>query len=199
MKKAIIKLSVFAGVFLISLVVISFFMNQGNRDMTSQMGAATLPTISIRCGETQINQMYGYSHEMEPAGMRESITPVGEQRQVEAVIETYGQKIESAGFEVRSVDGQRLVEKTELTGLEQNETQLLASFRLKDLIEEGREYSLIFILNLEDGREVRYYTRIIQADYDLEEKLEANNRKLLQEVEDLLDEIEDDERRSRYE
>lgn len=171
MKKAIIKLSVFAGVFLISLVVISFFMNQGNRDMTSQMGAATLPTISIRCGETQINQMYGYSHEMEPAGMRESITPVGEQRQVEAVIETYGQKIESAGFEVRSVDGQRLVEKTELTGLEQNETQLLASFRLKDLIEEGREYSLIFILNLEDGREVRYYTRIIQADYDLEEKL----------------------------
>lgn len=171
MKRAIIKLSVFAGVFLISLVVISFFMNQGNRDMTGQMGAATLPTVAIRCGEMQINPMYGYCQEMEAAGMRESITPVGGQRQVRAVIETYGQKIVSAGFEVRSVDGQRLVEKTELTGLEQNGTQLLADFRLKDLIEEGREYSLIFLLTLEDGREVRYYTRIIQADYALEEKL----------------------------
>ena len=171
MKKAIIKLSVFLGVFLISVIVISFFMNQGNRDMTAQMGAATLPTVSIRCGGEEINLMYGYCQEMEPAGMRESITPVGGQRQVEAVIETYGQTVEAVGFEVRSVDGQRLVEKTELTGMEQNETQLLATFRLKDLIEEGREYSLIFVLTLEDGREVRYYTRIIQADYDLEEKL----------------------------
>ena len=86
MKRAIIKLSVFAGVFLISLVVISFFMNQGNRDMTGQMGAATLPTVAIRGGEMQINPMYGYCQEMEAAGMRERITPVGGQRQVRAVI-----------------------------------------------------------------------------------------------------------------
>ena len=44
-------------------------------------------------------------------------------------------------------------------------------------------------------------TVIVNGDQpdDLEEKLEANNRKLLQEVEDLLDKKEDDERRSRYE
>ena len=34
---------------------------------------------------------------------------------------------------------------------------------------------------------------------DLEEKLEENNRNLLQEVEDLLDKRSDDERRSRHE
>ena len=34
---------------------------------------------------------------------------------------------------------------------------------------------------------------------DLEEKLEENNRNLLQEVEDLLDKRNDDERRSRHE
>ena len=33
---------------------------------------------------------------------------------------------------------------------------------------------------------------------DLEEKLEENNRRLLQEVEDLLDKKDDDERRSKY-
>lgn len=44
-------------------------------------------------------------------------------------------------------------------------------------------------------------TIVVNGDQpdDLEEKLEANNKKLLQEVEDLLDKKEDDERRSRYE
>lgn len=172
MKRGMIKLITFVGVFLISLVVISFFMNKGNADMTAQMGPATLPTVSIGMGELQINQMYGYCAVMETAGMRDSITPLGKQRQVDACIHTYGQKISRVSYEVRSVDGSRLIENTPLTDFHRSGEDLYVSFRLKDLIDEGSEYSLIFVMELEDGREVRYYTRVIQADYQLAEKLE---------------------------
>lgn len=171
MKKVVLKLVTFVSVFFISLVVISFLMNKGNEDMTAQMGEATLPTISIGVSGLRINQMFGYCSPMETAGMRDSITMLGKQRQVDAYIHPYGQKIRSAGYEVRSVDGSRLIENTIFSGWKETEDGLQVSFRLKDLIEEGEEYSLIFILGLEDGREVRYYTRVIQADYRLEEKL----------------------------
>lgn len=140
--------------------------------MTAQMGEATLPTVSIGAGNMQINQMYGYSSPLETAGIRDSITPLSKQRQVDAYIHTYGQKISSAVCEVRSVDGSRLIENTTFTDFERSGDDLHVSFRLKDLIEEGKEYSLIFVLALEDGRQARYYTRVIQAEYDLSEKLE---------------------------
>ncbi|MDO4331999.1 MAG: hypothetical protein Q4C58_04855 [Eubacteriales bacterium] len=172
MKNAIIKLVTFIGVFIISLIVISFYMNKGNTDMTAQMSGATLPTVAVKAGSADINLMRGYCTVMETAGMRESITPVGEQRQVDIVIHTHGQEIRQAAYEVRSIDGTRLIENTVLSGFEKSGSDLKASFRLKDLIEKGEEYSLIFILTLENDREVRYYTRVIQDEYNLEEKLD---------------------------
>ena len=38
-------------------------------------------------------------------------------------------------------------------------------------MKEGEEYSLIFLVNLDESRQVRYYTRVIQADYYLTENL----------------------------
>lgn len=172
MKKAVIKLTAFVSIFIIALVVIEFYMNKGNTDMTAAMSGATLPTVAVKAGNAQVNLMRGYLSAMEPAGMREGITPIGEQRQVDIVIHTHGQEIKSAAYEVRSIDGSRLIENTPMTQLEQSGFDVHASFRLKDLIEAGQEYSLIFVLGLEDGREARYYTRVIQAEYYLEEKLD---------------------------
>lgn len=172
MKRAILKLTAFVSVFIISLVVIGFYMNKGNTDMTAPMSSATLPTVAIAAEGMEINLMRGYTDVMEPAGMREGITVIGQQRQVDAVIHTHGQEIKAASYEVRSIDGSRLIENTPMEGLQKTDSGLYASFRIKDLIEEGQEYSLIFVLTLKDGKEVRYYTRVIQAEYYLAEKLD---------------------------
>lgn len=172
MKRAILKLAAFVSVFIISLIVIGFYMNKGNTDMTAVMSRAALPTVAVSVDDTEINLMRGYADVMEPAGMRMGITPIGEQRQVDVVIHTHGQEIKNAAYEVRSIDGSRLIENTPMTELEQTGSNIRASFRIKDLIEAGQEYNLIFVLSLEDGREVRYYTRVIQAEYFLTEKLD---------------------------
>ena len=171
MRKAIVKSIAFLAVFFISLMTISFVMNQGNTDMTAEMGKATLPSMAIVKNGIDINQMYGYTMRMETAGLRESITTVDSTRQVDAAVQLYGQELEGISYELRSIDGSRLIEKTKLTGTKEGD-RLNISFRLKDLMEEGEEYSLIFVAELEDGREARYYTRVIQADYGLAEKLD---------------------------
>jgi len=172
LSKAVLKTVTFIAVFLVSIVIISTFMNMGNTDMTAEMSAASLPVISIVSQETELNLMHGYTVEMDEAQMRHSITPIGEDRLISARIETFGEKVQEAGYEIRSVDGNRLVEKTQLTGFAEESGMIDLQFKIKDLIDAGEEYCLIFLLSMEDGRQVRYYTRIVEADYHLGEKLQ---------------------------
>ena len=171
MKKTVIKGIAFVVIVVISLVVISMVANQGNGDMTAPMPAASLPTMAIVEDGQEINQMYGYTMQMDTADMRESITPIKTARQINAVVHGYGTEIAGVSYELRSIDGSRLIENTELTGTQEGD-DLYLSFRLKDLMKEGEEYSLIFLVNLDESRQVRYYTRVIQADYYLTEKLD---------------------------
>lgn len=173
MKKTIIKMVVFLVVFFASILVISKVMNKGNTDMTTEMSKATLPLIYIEIGDEEVNPLRGYLTEMQGNYLRDSITPLGEDRSVNIRMETFGTDVSKLSFEVRSVDGSRLVESTEVTDYKQKEYGLDAKIVVKDLIEPETEYNLIFLLETGEGQTVRYYTRIILAtEYFAAEKLE---------------------------
>ena len=89
--------------------------------MTAPMSAASLPTMAIVEDGQEINQMYGYTMQMDTADMRESITPIKTARQINAVVHGYGTEIAGVSYELRSIDGSRLIENTELTGTQEGE------------------------------------------------------------------------------
>lgn len=173
MKKIIIKSVYLAAVFFVSLFVISTVMNQGNTDMTAEMGPATYPVVHMYIADNQVNALHGYKNAMKSSYQRESITPLAEGRKVRYSIDKYGQTIEKLAFEVRSIDGERLVENTEITEYKEDENTISGEFAIKDLIEENKEYMLVFLLENGWGQTVRYYTRIIWTeDYHTQEKIE---------------------------
>lgn len=172
MKKVILQTAVWIAVFLSSVLIMSGLMNQGNTDMTVEMGSATLPLVYMSRGEDKINCLHGYLGEMQGSTMRDTITPLKEGRKLEITVEKFGCNIRSMSFEVRSVDGQRLVEATEITQYAESRKGITAEITVKDLIEENEEYNLVLLLEDENGRVIRYYTRMIQAEeYHTEEKL----------------------------
>ena len=164
MKKTIIKGAIVVLIFITALFVISSIMNKGNTDMTTEMAKATYPVISVTYGGHEINKMHGYHEAMEPSQMRESITPLSSGRKINLIVDSYGNEINEIAFEVRSVDGSRLIENTIIQEFEQTEERIEASFGLKDLIENNQEYLLVILLTLEDGEEIRYYTRVIYPE-----------------------------------
>lgn len=164
MKKTIIKIVIVLTVFFTALFVISGIMNKGNTDMTAEMKKAAFPVISVNYGGHEINKMYGYKKAMEVSQMRESITPLSAGRKIDLQIQTYGNQILGIGFEVRSVDGSRLIEDTAIEEFEQKDEKIEVSFGLKDLIESNQEYILVVLLQLGNGEEIRYYTRIIYPE-----------------------------------
>lgn len=173
MKKSVIKLSVFFIVFLLSLVIVSRFMNMGHDNLTMEMASASLPLVTMVYQGVEYNQLHGYLTDTDVAFQRESVTVLGEGRETGFVVDTFGEKVNGVFIEVRSADGSRLIENTEIREFQVQGDRISGTFALKDLIERDTDYSLKIILSLDGDRQAAYYTRVIWSeDLHTGEKLE---------------------------
>jgi len=172
MKRKIIKATVAVVVFFAALILANILMNQGNSNMTVEMSKASLPIVSIVDQGTVINTMHGYTKQTEGQYLKDSVFWLNSDRNVRIQVDKFDATIRSLGFEVRSTDGQRLVEDTQIADYEEDSQQIRAGFTIKDLTDVDTEYMLILLVTLEDGRTARYYTRFIQGtDYHMDEML----------------------------
>lgn len=176
MKKTIIKAGIVVIVFFATLFITSSIMNKGNTDMTMEMGKATYPVVWVNYSGYRINEMHGYDNAMEISQMRDSITPLAAGRRVTLEIDPYGESIRKIAFEVRSLDGSRLIENTEIEEFEQTQEGITTTFALKDLIESNQEYALVIVLTMGNGKDIRYYTRVVSTEeYFASDKLDYVN------------------------
>lgn len=164
MKKTLIKLTVFVSVFIITLVVAGKIMNKDHNNMTMEMAEATLPIIMMERDGISYNELHGYTKDMDTASMRDTVTVLDENRGVSVSVDTYGRDVTGLAIEVRSIDGERLVEQTEVLDYTIDGQRLRAHVTLKDLIDRDTEYSLMLQLTLDDKQPVYYYTRVIWSD-----------------------------------
>lgn len=171
MKKVIGKLIVCIVVFIVTLFVSSGIYNKGNEELTTSMAQASLPLVHITTEGISYNYLRGLKQEMDGSFFRDTITPLGEGRTLGFVVDKYGNEISEISFEVRSIDGTRLVEKTTVSEYNDRGDSIQANVTIKDLIEPGVEYNWILMLKVGNDT-IRYYTRIIDGDaYHTYEKL----------------------------
>ena len=161
MKKGIIKALVLIAVFGAGVVGFGQLTNHTNRDLTTEMADATLPVVSLYTGETEINELRGYTKQMDGVYMRDTITPVGKERILPVQIRSYGAKIDGVSYEIRSLDTQRLISDNEVEDYSEENGRIHAGLPIQNLLEQNQEYLLI--LKLSSGKNtVFYYTRIIE-------------------------------------
>ncbi|MCM1186189.1 MAG: hypothetical protein NC251_08585 [Lachnoclostridium sp.] len=164
MKKIIIKIAVFMATFLVSLIVIGQFMNKGHDNITMEMADATFPVIVMEKNGVSYNALYGYKNAMDTALLRDTVTVLGQNRNTDFIVQTFGKAVTGISIEVRSIDGNRLIENTELTGYEADGANIRGTLALKDLLEKDTEYMLTFLLRTEGEEVLHYYTRVIWSD-----------------------------------
>lgn len=173
MKRSVLKGIFFGVVLFLALLLFETLMNLGNTDMTAEMPAASYPLVYMNVSGEMVNCLHGYREEMDAAYMRDTITPLENSRKLGITVEKFGTGIASVSYQVRSSDGSRLIEETEISDYEETESFLNAEFTVKDLLEQGKEYNLIICLRLDSGRDVRYYTKILLGEeYHVWEKVE---------------------------
>lgn len=165
MKKTVIKLTVFVVTFVVSLVVIGKLMNQGHDNMTMEMSPATFPIVTMVKDGMAYNELHGYRNSMDVAFQRDSVTELGANREASFVVETFGTAVNGISIEVRTTDGERLIEDSAVTDYEVKDGKIYADIALKDLIEQEKEYVLTILLEESDGNVIRYYTKVIWSEH----------------------------------
>ena len=173
MKKGIIKITVFIATFVLALIIIGKIMNKGHDNLTVEMSSASLPLITMQIDGTEYNRLHGYVQAMDVAFQRDTVSVLGEDRDAQFFVDTYGENVTGISIEVRNTDGSRLIENTEITDYRTTKNRIYGKIMLKDLIEQDTEYSLAIVLELDEARKVYYYTKIIWSEnLHTEEKLE---------------------------
>ncbi len=162
------KIAVLSAVFLIAAAV--YFMwpmgrteESGEQITYTAMAEATLPVVYPMMGETVMAPLFGHREEKAVTAERNSLLVLPEDRRL-AVTVAEAEGVMSLGYEVRSLDAEHLIERTELTDWKLENGQIAAVLPIQNLIEEETEYQLGIHVGLKDGSEAWYYSRIIDTD-----------------------------------
>lgn len=168
MRERVIKVGVLTAVFILAVVFFSIITNRGNADMTADMAAPTFPTISFTAEGYPMNSLVGYRDEMNMPAMRDTITPLNMEGSVEAHINLYDQKVQSLMYEVTTLNGKDCKKKETVKQVKER-----MSFQIGNALEENEEGVLKIVLTMEDGTEIRYYTRVVRPkEYFIKECLD---------------------------
>ena len=160
MDKKLVKPTVLLVVFLSALMFFSILTNKENRDLTTTMAEASLPVMQTVFEDTVINEIYGYTREMDALLVRNSITPLDESRILQMKLLTYGNEIDSISYEVRSLDGETLLVNNEIEEYSLESDSLYASVKMPGLFTDNEEYLMIWKV-VSNGEPIYYYNRIM--------------------------------------
>ena len=119
--RVFLKIIILAAVFFISAAAFSHLINREVQVETQPMATPTLPVVYAVYQTNLINEMHGYTQEMELTSMRDSVIPLDSGHEVDLQIDSYGSDLSGCAFEVYNIDGTGQVQKETPAELKEND------------------------------------------------------------------------------
>lgn len=161
MKKVLLRIAVLFAVFVAGVLGFSSMMNEEIIETTREMKSASLPVLCIDHNGYKINQMFGYTQEMQQETLREGLVPLTTERKIKVSYQAYENEIESVTYEVTNLIDGTVLENAKIGNFKPDGEYMTAEFLLQQPILMNQEYGLKFTLTIA-GNPVNYYTRIVQ-------------------------------------
>lgn len=160
-KKGIIKAFVLTFCFVAAVLTFGYFANQDSVKLTTEMPVASYPVISVFHEDYLVGELHGYREKMDMTTMRDSVVPVQSDRAIAVEIYTFGRRIDKISYEIRSLDGERLIADRVCEDYKTDGDTLHLDLVMENLLEESEEYQLLFLVQSGDDT-IYYYTRLME-------------------------------------
>lgn len=146
-----------------SVLIFGRMINQVTPDVAETMPNSTFPLVYMQMNGTNFNCLHGYAREMDVSYIRDSITPLSSNRELDIQIQSFSTTIDSVSYEVLSLDGTESLENTKVVKLNKDDDYLNASLSLQNKMLMNQEY-ILKIQITSGGRNIYYYTHVLLAD-----------------------------------
>ena len=153
----------------IAAAVITYIVNIGGASyketVITTMGDARLPYVYMTTEEGfSYNYLHGYTCDMNLVTMHEPITPISSDRVFSFNIKKFGCPVSEVSYELRSTDGDKLIERNAVEDANSSEDVITSTVRFRNLLEKNKEYMLRLIVDTGAYGAASYYTRIVIMD-----------------------------------
>ncbi|MGN0396387.1 MAG: hypothetical protein ACI4EF_13570 [Coprococcus sp.] len=172
----LIRVIVMIIVFIITVHFVNKFQNREYENLATEMEEAQLPLAYVRYEDSYINCMHGYTTTVDTTLLRDTITPIDENKNITIVVDDNKDYAKSYAYELRSIAGDSLIENGELEASDGPDGNAWLEVNIRMDVEPDMEYMLIIKLTGANDQIVRYYTRVVvNADYHADELLKFVN------------------------
>lgn len=161
--KHVYRAIIFVVVFLASVGIFSGQMKetQGAGTVKSvKQSSATFPVMTVRTQGYDLNVLHGYNSNLKASLNRESITPLGIDKQIRLVIEENETSVRKLRYELRKVNDSALMESDEISVLEKTKEGTIATITFSSTIEQRQEYALKVTAITKEGKKIHYFTHM---------------------------------------
>lgn len=158
MRKLIVLVLIF-----IAVIGVFILTNREGEQMKTYtvMGEASLPVMRLCYEDWILNELRGYRVKVDSGSVRDNLYPLGEDCLIPVRFEIVDHEVTAIGYEVRNLETKHLIEENRTEQIIRvSEGVYSAEIQLMDLLERDEEYQVIFTLQLADGTESYYYTRV---------------------------------------
>lgn len=161
MKKVLLRVAILFVIFVAGVAGFSSLMNEEITETSREMKAATLPVMCIDYNGYKINQMFGYTQQMDQETLREGLVPLTTNRKIAVSYLSYENEIDSVTYEVTNLMDGSILENAKIGNFKSDGEYMTAEFSLQQPILMNQEYGLKFTITTQN-RQIYYYTRIVQ-------------------------------------
>lgn len=176
MLKHVYRVFVFIAVFAAAV----FFMGKNMKEVrvdvnaTVTMGEATFPVVYLQTGDFTMNELHGYSSNLEANVVREAMTPLGIDKTFNVIINENESNVKKLKYEVRKIENNELVDSGAISALSRTNNGKSAEIKIKEYLETSKEYAVRLTVITDTSKKINYYTRIkyYEEDYYLKEKMD---------------------------
>lgn len=159
-RKILLRLIVFLVVFGGGVFYFNYTSIAGKTEMTAEMNQATLPVLYLKIGEEVINELHGYTGDMDEALLKDTLTPVETSKSVTVFVKEYDNHITSLEYDLQNIAGNRSVQKGKITEVKKTKNGVLVTIKWKKHLEEKKDYTLKLTVKADGGSPAHYYTRV---------------------------------------
>lgn len=171
-KNVVVHIIVLTAVFLAAILLFERWVNQSMPVEAETMANSTFPLVYIRNNGTSYNCLHGYASKMDVSYIRDTVTVLNNNHQLDIQIQPFDMSVENVSYEVLTLDGSESLENTRVIQLKEENNYLNATLQIQNKMLMNQEY-ILQIQVTAGGREIYFYTRLLLEDgLHLEEYLD---------------------------